>query len=89
MKNINLMNIALVVTVMLFGSTFASAEDVITATKVAPVSFADLDKNNDSVLSKEEIHSSNDERLKLAFDRIDSNQDGVLDEAEFNAAISN
>lgn len=89
MKNINLMNIALVVTVMLFGSTFASAEDVITETKVAPVTFTELDKNNDDVLSKAEIHSGNDERLKLAFDRIDSNQDGVLDEAEFNAAISN
>ena len=44
-------------------------------------SFADLDKNKDKKLSRDELP----ERMQQAFDRLDTNHDGFIDEEEFNA----
>jgi len=45
--------------------------------------FADLDKNKDKKISKEEWASS--QLPPQMFDRLDSNHDGFIDEEEFNA----
>ena len=44
--------------------------------------FADLDKNKDKKLSKDEIPSQFPPQM---FDRLDTNHDGFIDEAEWNA----
>lgn len=43
--------------------------------------FADLDKNKDKKLSREEFPS----QFAQAFDRLDANHDGAIDEEEWNA----
>jgi Ca2+-binding EF-hand superfamily protein len=43
-------------------------------------SFADLDKNKDKKLSRDEVP----ERMAQFFDRLDDNKDGVVDEEEWN-----
>lgn len=60
----------------------------LTETKVVPVAFAAFDKDKNGSISKEEIDAGSDEKLKLAFNRIDINQDGLLSEEEFKTAIS-
>ena len=45
--------------------------------------FADIDKNKDKKISKEEWASS--QLPPQMFDRLDSNHDGFIDEEEFNA----
>lgn len=60
----------------------------LTETKVVPVAFAAFDKDKNGSISIEEINAGSDEKLKLAFNRIDINQDGLLSEEEFKAAIS-
>ena len=44
-------------------------------------SFADLDKNKDKKISRDEWPS----QFAQAFDRLDTNHDGFIDEEEFNA----
>ena len=48
--------------------------------------FADLDKNKDKKLSKDEIPSQFPPQM---FDRLDANKDGFIDETEWNAAMQN
>lgn len=45
-------------------------------------SFADLDKNKDKKISKDEMPSQFPPQM---FDRLDTNKDGFIDEAEWNA----
>ncbi|MGJ8691696.1 MAG: EF-hand domain-containing protein [Thalassotalea sp.] len=99
MKNISLMKVSLFV-VASFGCALVNANDF-TASKLAevkkeassvavnviPVAFSTFDTDNNGALSKDEINAGGDEKLKLAFDHIDINQDGLLSEEEFKSAI--
>ncbi|MEW6127637.1 MAG: hypothetical protein AB1757_11425 [Acidobacteriota bacterium] len=47
--------------------------------------FADFDKNKDKKISKEEFQAQVPSFMADRFDRLDTNKDGFLDEAEWNA----
>ncbi|MBU2923838.1 hypothetical protein Q4506_15425 [Colwellia sp. 4_MG-2023] len=102
MKNINLFKVTVMVITAALASNFVNAEDKIstaiessqpTMAKVEqqlsfPALITELDGDANGMLSQDEVAVSHLTFLQEEFNNIDANQDGQIEEAEFNSFIA-
>ncbi len=90
MNNLSLKKITFVVAIAAFTSPFVTADEAKENEKSNTSSslIAHFDTDKDGTLNKAEVGASDKKKLQLAFDKIDSNGDAEITEAELNIFLA-